>query len=138
MVQEQRLDGDRGLRRTPFPLAVMSQQSVREPHRDLARWWTLHRFHRPGDHTLTEHDVAHEMAGVRQAERQLRGEFFHLSDVVQKRRRQEQVGVRLRVGRRQTHTQRGDRDRVLEQAADVGMMAPDRCRRCREPADEPR
>ena len=51
------------------------------------------------------------------------GELARLAEVVHDRRAQQQVAVQPRVQRAQLERQRGDRDGVLEQAAEVGVVA---------------
>ena len=51
------------------------------------------------------------------------GELARLADVVEQRRRHQQVGVEPRVELTELADERADRDRVLEQAAEVGVMA---------------
>src|SRR4029078_7175541 len=51
------------------------------------------------------------------------GNLGGLADVVEERRRHEQVRVELRMELADLADERGDRDRVLEQPAEIGVMA---------------
>ncbi len=57
------------------------------------------------------------------------GELARLADVVQERRRDQQVRVEPRMQRAELQRQRADRDGVLEQAAEVGVVAGPRAGR---------
>ena len=78
---------------------------------------------------LAEHEVAEQPALVRQADLRAVGELARLAEVVDDRRRHEQVGVQPRVQLARLQRERADRDRVLEQPAEVGVMAGARARR---------
>ena len=52
------------------------------------------------------------------------GELAHLADVVDQRGGQEEVGVEARVELAGLEHERADGDRVLDQAAEVGVVAP--------------
>ena len=51
------------------------------------------------------------------------GELARLAEIVDDRGAEQQVAVQARVQRAQLQRERGDRDRVLEQAAEVGVVA---------------
>ena len=70
-----------------------------------------------------DREVAEQPALLGEPELGAVGELAHLADVVEERRRHQQVGVEPRVELADVPDQRPDRDRVLEQAAEVGVMA---------------
>ena len=78
---------------------------------------------------LAEHDVAEQPALVGEPDLGAVGELARLAQVVHERRGDQQVGVQPRVQLAGLERERADRDGVLEQAAEVGVVAAARARR---------
>ena len=82
-----------------------------------------------GDQLLAEREVADQRARVAQRDVGAELELARLADVVQHRRADQQVGVEPRVQHARLLRERGDRDRVLEQPAEVRVVAAARAGR---------
>ena len=72
---------------------------------------------------LAEHDVPEQAALVGQPDLGAVGELARLAEVVHERRGEQQVRIQTRVQLRALERERADRDRVLEQPAEVGVVA---------------
>ena len=77
---------------------------------------------RPRDQLRSDRQMAEQPALVADPELRPVGELARLADVVNERRRHQQVGVEPGMELAQLADQRPHRDRVLEQATEVGVM----------------
>ena len=75
-----------------------------------------------GDHLRADRQMAQQPALVADREFRPVGELARLADVVNERRRHQQVGVQPGMELAQVADQRPDGDRVLQQPAEVGVM----------------
>src|SRR5918992_1508855 len=75
------------------------------------------------DELLAEDEVTHQGTGLAERDLGAEVELARLAQVVQDRSAEKQVGVEARVEGAGLERERGDGDRVLEQAAEVGVMA---------------
>ncbi len=81
------------------------------------------------EHPLAEHDVAEQPALLGQPDLGAVGELAGLAEVVHERRGDQQVGIQTHVQLGDLERERADRDRVLEQPAEVRVVAAARARR---------
>ena len=79
-----------------------------------------------GDQAQPELDVAQQLPLAAAPDLRAVGELAGLAEVVDDRRAQQQVAVQARVQRAELERHRGDRDGVLEQAAEIGVVGPSR------------
>ena len=75
------------------------------------------------DHLLAERDVADQRAGLAECDLGAQLELAQLADVVEQRRADQHVRVEPRVQDARLEAERADRDGVLEQPAEVGVVA---------------
>jgi hypothetical protein len=80
------------------------------------------------DHPLAEHDVAEQAALLGQPDLGAVGELARLAEVVHERGGEQEVGVQTRMQHAGLDHERPHRDGVLEQAAEVGVVAAARAR----------
>ena len=102
--------------------AVMGEDAVR----DGVQLRLRERVEAPralGHELLSERDVAHERAGLAQRDLRAELELERLAHVVEDRGREQQVRVEARVERACLERQRRHRHRVLEQPAEVRVVA---------------
>ena len=94
----------------------------------------------PGDlfieHLDADHQVADKLALVGVGEHALVAQFAHLADVVQENAHEQQIAVDPWIERQNPLRPVEQRDDVLEQAAQVGMMVPDPGRHLAKVANE--
>ena len=76
-----------------------------------------------GDHAQAQLDVPEQRALAAALDLGAVGELAGLAEVVDERGGEQQVAVQARVQRAQLERQRGDGDGVLEQPAEIGVMA---------------
>ena len=86
------------------------------------------------DEPNPELDVPQQVSLVRHRETGPGAELEHTADVVDERRREQQIGAQARVELRRLATDRRDADGVLEQAARVGVVSVGRRGACRRAA----
>src|SRR4051812_39952866 len=84
------------------------------------------------DHPLADHHVADQPPLLAQSDLSAELELAGLADVVRQRGAEEQVGVESGMDEAQLMRQRCDADRVLEQPAEVRVVAGARTRRATE------
>src|SRR5688500_17943101 len=75
------------------------------------------------DELLTEDEVTHQSTGLAERDLGAKVELARLAQIVQDRSADKQVGVQARVEGAGLEPERGHRDRVLQEAAEVGVMA---------------
>ena len=89
-----------------------------------------------GHDLLPESEVAEQSALLAERDLGAEVELAGLADVVDDRGSDEQVGVEARVQHARVLRERGHRHRVLEQAAEVGVVAAARAGRAAQPSPE--
>ena len=92
---------------------------------------------RSRQHPLADHQVAEQPALLGQPDLGAVGELARAAEVVDDRGGQQQVGVQARVQLAELVGERRHRDRVLEQAAEVGVVAATRARRAAQRGAQP-
>ena len=125
--------------------ASASAEPKRRPRRASGPWWHSTQCssasrrasaarratprHPLLQHPLADLHVAEQPALLADAEVGAVRELARLADVVHERRRDQQVGVELDVQQARLLRERRDRDRVLQQPAEVGVVPAARARR---------
>jgi hypothetical protein len=75
-----------------------------------------------GDQPVTQREMADQRTGFAQLDLGAEVKFARLADVVQQRGADQEIGVETRVEAAGVECESGDRDRVLEEPAEVGVM----------------
>ena len=115
--------GSRGRARPPPPCARRARRGATATQwRSSASWPAVRPSCALLDQAQPEVDVAEQAALVGRRERRPAAELDRTPDVVDKRRREQQVGPEPRMELRRLAAERRDADRVLEQAAGVGVV----------------
>ena len=106
--------------------AVVAEHAVQQREPALARRAIVAAL---GQDPLADHQVAEQAPLLGQADLGAVGELARAAEVVGDRGGQQQVGVQARMQLAELVRERRDGDRVLEQPAEVGVVAGARARR---------